>query len=127
MVEFKCKENCGECCGIVPIKKEIWEKNKQKKQREIKEIREIRDEVCIICEGLKCVFLREEDKKCMIYSDRPQVCRNYGIGINDALSCPYIKPNGRPRSPAMQRKIQRQINHDVNAKLKRIEQWSKLQ
>jgi len=122
MINFKCKENCGECCGIVPIKKEIWEKHKQKKQREIEEIKEIRDEVYIICEDLKCIFLREPDKKCAIYEDRPQVCRNYGIGKFDALSCPYIKPNGNPRSPAMQRRIQRQINRDVDAKMKRIEQ-----
>ena len=123
MAKFKCKENCGECCGIVPIPKEIWEKNKHKKQREIEEIKEIREEVYVICEDLKCVFLRKENKKCEIYPDRPQVCRNYGIGKMDALSCPYIKPNGKPRSLAMQRRIQRQINHDVDAKLKRIEKW----
>lgn len=121
--QFKCKENCGECCGIVPIPKEIWEKNKHKKQREIQQVMEIRGEIYIICEGAKCVFLRESDKKCEIYSDRPQICRNYGIGKYDALSCPYIKPNGRPRSPAMIKRIQRMINHDVEAKIKRIEKW----
>lgn len=127
MVEFKCKENCGECCGVIPIPKEIWEKNKHKKQREIKKITEIRGEVYIICEGLKCVFLRELDKKCEIYPDRPQICRNYGIGKFDALSCPYIKPNGRPRTPAMVKRIQRMINHDVDAKMRRIEKWTKQQ
>ena len=114
---FKCKENCGECCGPIPINKKLFEKHKDKIQREIKQI--VGD--FYLTEDLKCIFLNKETK-CAIYEDRPQICRNYGIGKFDALSCPYIKPNGNPRSPAMQRRIQRQINHDVDAKMKRIEQ-----
>ena len=117
---FKCKENCGECCGIVPIKKAVWEKNLAKAQRKIKEVMEIKEDVYVITDGLKCIFLSER-KKCVIYEDRPQICRNYGVGINDALSCPYIKPNGSPRSPAMVKRIQRMINKNVDAKMKRIE------
>ena len=117
---FECKENCGECCGIVPIKKEIWEKNLAKAQKRIKEVVEIRGDVYVITDDVKCVFLSKR-KKCVIYEDRPQICRNYGVGINDALSCPYMKPNGRPRSPGMVKRIQRRINHDVDAKMKRIE------
>ena len=117
---FKCKENCGDCCGVVPIKKEVWEKNLAKAQRNIKEVVEIEGEVYIITDDLKCIFLSKR-KKCVIYEDRPQICRNYGIGFNDALSCPFIKPNGSPRSPAMVKRIQRMINRDVDAKLKRIE------
>ena len=114
---FKCKENCGECCGPIPINKKLFEKHKDKIQREIKQI--VGD--FYLTEDLKCIFLNKETK-CAIYEDRPQICRNYGIGKFDALSCPYIKPNGNPRSSAMQRRIQRQINHDVDAKMKRIEQ-----
>lgn len=115
----------GCCCGIVPLSKEVWEKNQDKKQREVKEIVEIDEEICVICEGAKCVFLNPENKKCEIYLDRPQVCRNYGIGKCDGLSCPYIKPNGKPRTPAMIKRVQRQINHDVDAKIRRVKKWGK--
>lgn len=117
---FKCKENCGECCGIVPIKKEVWEKNLAKAQKHIKEVIEIRGDVYAITDDIKCVFLSKRNK-CVIYEDRPQICRNYGIGYDNALSCPYIKPNGNPRSPAMIKRIQRMINRDVDAKIKQIE------
>lgn len=30
---FKCKENCGECCGIVPIPTNVWNKNKDNIQK----------------------------------------------------------------------------------------------
>jgi Fe-S-cluster containining protein len=113
---FKCKKNCGECCGPIPISKELFEKHKDKIQREIKQI--VGD--FYLTEDLKCIFLNKETKKCEVYEDRPQICRNYGIGKNDALSCPYIKPNGNLRSSAMQRRIQRQIIHDIDVKMKRI-------
>ncbi len=118
-MKFKCKENCGECCGIVPIKKEVWEKNLAKAQKKIKEVVEIKGEVFAITDDAKCIFLSKRNR-CVIYEDRPQICRNYGIGFDDALSCPYIKPNGSPRSSAMVKRIQRMINHDVDAKVKRI-------
>lgn len=122
---FECKKNCGECCGIVPILKEVWENNKDKKQREFHKVMEAGGNVYVFCEGAKCVFLNPEDKRCGIYSDRPQICRNYGIGKFDALSCPYIKPNGKPRTPAMVKKVQRQIDRDVDAMMKRVEKWGK--
>ena len=71
-------------------------------------------DVWVICDGLKCVFLNPDTKKCAVYEYRPQVCRDYGIGKFDALSCPYLKSNGKRRTPAMVKRVQRQINKNVD-------------
>ena len=111
---WKCKEKCGECCGMVHIPKSTWEKHKHK-ARLVKKFIEIDDsnEVVAIGEDTSCVFLK--DFKCAIYEDRPDICRQYGL--SDELPCPYIKPNGNPRSPAKVKRIQRKINHDIDVPL----------
>lgn len=42
----------------------------------------------------QCVFLNNE-KRCIIYDDRPRICRDFGIR---KVMCPYIKPDGTARS-----------------------------
>lgn len=111
---FQCKENCSECCGIVPIPLHIFEKNKHLIEKEIEKIEQLREDVVIpITKDLKCAFVK--DNRCLIYKERPWVCRAYGT----ALPCPYIKPNGNSRSEANQKKTQRKINHDVDKRLKK--------
>lgn len=116
--EWKCKSGCSQCCGIVPIDRWICKIHEGKQQRKVVEIiGDKNGEVYPFTEDGKCVFLTP-DNRCAIYDDRPDVCRQYGQC--DELPCPYIKKNGNPRSPAQVRRIQRQINHDVDARMKRL-------
>jgi len=99
--EFKCKENCGLCCGFLshftegtifePIGKgEYVEIEKEaikeylrltgKKYKTVKGVREF------------CPYLTE-DKKCEIYPVRPLVCRLFGVMPEvENLRCPFIEP-----------------------------------
>jgi len=114
-----CKKDCGNCCGCVPFTLEVIEKHKDKFQREVIETLPAgEDEVVVVSNTGMCVFLKE-DKSCAIYEDRPDVCRKYGV--HPDLPCPYIKPNGNPRSPAQVRRWQRIINKQVDSQLKNID------
>lgn len=63
-----------------------------------------------------CVFLNRETKKCVIYPDRPQVCRDYGQ-VSE-LQCPYIDLKGNRRSPAKVKRMQRQMKKQMKMQLR---------
>jgi len=134
---FKCKPDCkAECCGIIGFSTEFADKHEHLIKKPIKEVsvKAFMERSSILPDGdsilklvdtagvvfyippeLKCVFL-DENFKCMAYDDRPQICRLYGI--HSDLLCPYMKPNGNPRSPGDQRRTQRKINRDVDLAMK---------
>jgi len=118
---WKCRPDCeSDCCGIVPLPKVTVKMFEHLKQRPVKEILEVSDdEIIPFTDDMNCVFL-SKDNKCVIYDSRPPVCRDYGI--KPELQCPYIKMNGKPRSPAQVKRVQRQINRDINAKMERMKQ-----
>jgi len=123
---FKCdivinKGLCkGDCCGCVPLPIKTFEKYKDLIQAKITETIETQhiDEVYKWTEDCKCVFLHRVTFKCLIYKDRPSVCKSYGI--IPELPCPYIKPNGNLRSPAGIKHFERKINRDVENSLRKI-------
>jgi len=110
---FKCHPECkSDCCGPVIMPVAIWERNKHKAQNPLKELFNLSDGNCVpATEELKCIFLKQ-DGKCNIYDDRPKVCRDYGL--IPELECPWMKPNGNPRSLANHKHTQRIINHRVD-------------
>jgi len=73
-----CK-GCGECCGPVPINKEIFEKNKDKiEDFDSLQILVNDEDYWIACRSdLTCSFYNKK-KGCLIYEDRPNVCKLYG-------------------------------------------------
>jgi len=84
----QCK---ADCCGVIPIEKEIYNKHKNK----------LWYKVFLLLPGFKkeyytittfkgtCPFLNKK-YDCMIYEDRPPVCRLYASGLNHKyLQCPY--------------------------------------
>jgi Fe-S-cluster containining protein len=105
---FICKKNCGECCGPVPFEIDIWEKHKHKiKEKIFTEV--INGKVIPIV--IQCPFL-DSNKQCIIYEDRPDVCKQYGL-VDDLL-CPYIKPNGNKRTEVKTKQMLRQFENKLN-------------
>ena len=110
MPEFHCRPNCGDCCAMVTIHKNVWEKHKDKALKPVKELRELRDSVLPITHDGYCVFL-SDDKKCMIYSDRPQVCRDFGE--KPLVPCPYFMEEHHVRVASAQ--LRSQLNGQIRA------------
>lgn len=99
----KCKAHC---CGIVPIPVPIWQRNQHNLQAQVLEKHKVYatgqnnvKQTCIlpITEDSLCPFL-QEDLKCAIYEDRPNVCRQFGDESHWALRCPMQHKDGTPRS-----------------------------
>jgi len=114
---FKCLDDCSECCGVVPIPMDTWNKFKHL-ARKPKVFNEDKAEgvVYAINDDFFCAFLK--DNKCAIYENRPKICRDYGL--IEGLPCPHIKPNGHKRSPAQAKRIIRQKRKELHNFMKRL-------
>lgn len=81
---FVC-QNCGECCGVIPvtkadlslIKKHLAQKDKKEIERLSKQQREM----------LTCPLRDVENSKCCVYDARPEICRMQGM--YEGLPCDY--------------------------------------
>jgi len=113
---FKCIDSCGKCCGPILFTREEWEKHRYLLPPCVY-IDYIGDR--IVPQTEKCPFLTKE-KQCMIYDDRPEVCRLFGV--DERLPCPYLKPNGKPRSKASQKQVERMQNKKLDLLIKKAEE-----
>ena len=116
---WNCLKDCAACCGIVPIKEEIYLKNKDKSQREVRQLLPSLkiSEVIPLTEDMFCVFLKP-DKTCAIYEDRPDVCKDYGI--KPELPCPYITIDGYKRTKREQKSIRKVINKNTTTAMNKL-------
>lgn len=115
---FKCKERCGSCCGIIPIPEELANKTTNLIQKDkIKETIKIGNDVYFITKDMFCIYL-DKKKRCMIYDERPMVCRLYGT--DPRLPCPHFRLDGTKRDKLDQTITQIKINEEIDSKLKSI-------
>lgn len=104
----KCPER-GTCCGIIPMSKELVEKNKDKFQVIPVKIVEDKSNCAVLTEDILCVFLDRKTKLCVIYEKRPNVCKLYGMVKHKDLQCAYFKRSGNRRSEASQKQVEKHI------------------
>jgi len=76
----------------------------------------------VIVEGKHgdCVFLKNH--RCVIYDNRPDVCRKFGV--ISQLKCPYLRPDGTKRCRQETRRIQREITKSNEKKIKFIKEYA---
>jgi len=104
----KCINKCkAECCSIVPIPVNIYNKYKNKLKKDLL-IYEV-DEYIIAYDEKRqrCGFLGE-DMKCMIYEDIPIVCKMFGDESALMLTCPWLDKDGKIRSRSSRRRINKE-------------------
>lgn len=81
--QFICKKGCIKCCGPVPWV--FWEK---KQIQSIINISELDQQKTIISnEGVSCPYC-DQDIGCLIYDERPILCRIFGISEDKRIKCP---------------------------------------
>jgi len=100
------------------FEKEFIEKHKDKIEEGFIEKIEKGDVVNYMYSDCHCCFLNRKTRLCKIYEDRPDVCKNYGM--IDKLPCMFFKKSGNRRSPESQRKIERQLDRDVEKMNKKL-------
>lgn len=85
--EFNCQKGCVECCGPVPWV--FWEK---KQIQELVNISELDPQKSIISkDGVSCPYCAQ-GIGCLVYKERPILCRIFGISEDDRIKCPKAKP-----------------------------------
>lgn len=101
----------GDCCGVIPIDSKVLYRNRHLWQ--VEPIRQIPTKIGIFVEteDMHCIFLSRKKRLCMIYKDRPEVCRKYGT-IKEH-QCPIIKINGSRRTEEEQKVIEAVIDNDI--------------
>jgi hypothetical protein len=109
---FNCLKKCAICCGTFPFNKEWAQKHKEAFQVEPEETREFEDQVIIITEDFKCIFLDRKTKQCSVYNDRPKLCRRYGT--DDEVPCPFLNPDGSHRNRMERMKADMQIQQTID-------------
>lgn len=115
----KCpSESSQGCCGIMIFSKEFIEKHKDKIEEGFIEIIEKGNAVNYLYPDCRCCFLDRKTRLCKIYESRPDVCKFYGT--TDKLPCIYFKPSGNRRSPTSQKKMERQLDKDVERLNKKL-------
>lgn len=119
MIDCSLCPKRGDCCGIIPIDRDIIENNKDKFQVTPVRIIETSTQYAVLTDDLLCIFLNRKTMLCSIYNKRPKVCKMYGVVDYKDLQCPYFKPNGSRRSEASQKQVERHIKKLIDKVLKK--------
>lgn len=90
MSDFVCR-NCGKCCGPVPI----VEEERKRIEKYLQKHPGVRERIKRKGASIDCVF-RDEEKGCLIYPCRPQICKAYNCSSADWTK-DFKKPKGSPQ------------------------------
>lgn len=98
------------CCGPVPIKKDVYEKHKHKCARPVVFERAVEDGMIIPETGTQyCAFL-SPGYTCLIYEDRPNVCKLFGKVPSALMQCPFMDINGKKRSDSEKKRVEKEFS-----------------
>jgi Fe-S-cluster containining protein len=96
---FSCR-SCGECCGShIQFTEDIVTRYQHiLHDPQAVQVQNQNGSIQVWELDGYCTFLDRNTRKCNIYTDRPLTCRTYGL--SDKTPCPYVRPDGTPRSAA---------------------------
>jgi len=86
--EFKCKDGCIDCCGVVPFTSA--EKARASLLQPLVDWTDIGNGNWIptgAFSNMTCPFSKTGG--CQIYDDRPMICRRFGSVDSPLLTCPH--------------------------------------
>jgi Fe-S-cluster containining protein len=93
------------CCTSFPIEKNLYVSQYFNRQRPVIREDEIDDQFVLpITSDGYCCFL-SSDYKCVIYEDRPTLCRDFGKGSTDLMKCPFMDSQGKDRSEVEKKRL----------------------
>lgn len=84
-----CKD-CGLCCGCYPLPRWLVAKYADRVQRAVQWVPYDEKYIHPKTADGKCPFLSVWDKRCVVYEDRPWVCRLYGT--DETIPCLKLNP-----------------------------------
>lgn len=123
--EINCREAIAsgvchaDCCGLIPFNLQFYAQHHELVVDErVERLLRIENFTLPITDDLQCCFLDREDLKCLIYDDRPGICRLFGN--IDNLRCPYYDSQGNSRTRSERRRILRAAETKLNSLIRQI-------
>lgn len=117
-MSFKCRESCCDCCGPIPFTIDVFEKHKHKIKGKYNLVQAGNLVSPMGKDGI-CAFVDPGTKKCLIYENRPDICRKYGI--DPAIPCPHLNRDGTRKNRRERRFTMRLISKRTDMALKLVE------
>ena len=122
MYEFNCEKAVteglckhAECCGLFPIQRTLYLKNQHKIQVPYKNELAFGEFIIFSTDDLRCIFIDREKDRCMIYHERPNLCRLFGR--TEGLLCPCMRPDGTFRIRQERRALRRTLDKGMVQKI----------
>ena len=81
-------------------------------QRHIKEMVDFGPDVVPMTENMTCIFL-SPTFGCIIYDQRPDVCKKYGDETHLLMTCAYQKADGTARTRSERKRIEREQEKSI--------------
>jgi Fe-S-cluster containining protein len=132
VVPKKCQ---ADCCYYVPLNREFWEKHKHLIQQEaiplnwengeINFRKDFDGYILPLTKNLRCPFL-DKKSKCVIYFDRPYICRVFGTIYFKGLECYHLKPDGSMRGKEDRERRIKENECQLNKIVERINEGGKM-
>ena len=124
-IEYACREAIAsgichaDCCGLVPFHIQFYAQHEELViEAWVERLLRIENYTLPITDDLRCCFLDREELKCLIYEERPEICRLFGYV--DELRCPYYDTEGTKRSRAERRRVQRAAESSIDDQIRKI-------
>lgn len=112
---FVCLPGCGKCCGCVPLPRKLINKNRALLQRRYRRYDLEKGYIYPVTADKYCIFLHKETFECMIYDDRPEICRLFGI--IPELQCNFIDMEGHKRTEEASKMISEENERNAEKRI----------
>jgi Fe-S-cluster containining protein len=111
----------ADCCGLIPFGDRFYAQHHELVSEDRLE-RLLRlsntNFVLPITDDFRCCFLDRQELKCLIYDERPEICRLFGNV--DKLRCPYYDTAGNKRTRAERRRIKKAAEAGIDDQIRKI-------
>ena len=115
---FECLPGCGQCCGCIPIHKDVINRNRMHLQKRYRKVELEGGVIHPQTSDGKCIFLHRDTFKCQIYPERPEVCIKYGV-VSELL-CVYIDLEGKKRT---EEEVRETLEYKKRTVKERLDKW----
>jgi uncharacterized protein len=104
---FSC-QNCGDCCGVIPITtKELAKIKRKLRNTDITELIRLKNQNR---EELQCPLLDIDKMRCSVYEVRPVICHMFGF--YEGMTCPNNKKSAMESREKGTKRINESMEND---------------
>ena len=109
-----------ECCGVMVFDADWYIKHRDQALKPHEAKYDGKQYIFVFTDDFSCIFLNTQ-KKCVIYDERPEICRQYGVSEHREIQCPYLCPDGSIRTRADRRRLLKEVGNTISNAKRQLE------